>query len=95
MTRITNARIAGFAYLWYIVVGLSNEVLMNRATSASGTAATLARIAEHATEVRVVILLKVPESFSAIVLAVALYGITGMWITSLRCWGWPAALPKV
>jgi Domain of unknown function (DUF4386) len=76
MTRMTNARVAGVAYLCYIAVGISNEILMNRATSAEGIVATLARIAEHATDVRIVILLKLVESFSAIVLAVALYGIT-------------------
>jgi Domain of unknown function (DUF4386) len=76
MTRTASARITGFAYLVYIAVGISNEVLMSRATSAEGTAATLTRIAEHATDVRVAILLKLLESLSAFVLGVALYGIT-------------------
>jgi Domain of unknown function (DUF4386) len=76
MTRTTNARLAGFAYLSYMVVGVLNEVLMYRATNVDGTAATLARIAEHATDVRVAILLKLCECFAAFVLAVALYGIT-------------------
>jgi uncharacterized MAPEG superfamily protein len=49
---------------------------MNRATSAEGTAATLARIAEHASDVRVAILVELLECFSALVLAVTLYGIT-------------------
>ena len=48
MTRTTNARIAGFTFLFFIVVGISSMVLMNGATSAEGTAAKLARIAEHA-----------------------------------------------
>ena len=76
MTRTTNARIAGFTYLFYTAVGSTLHVLMNRATNAEGTAATLARIAEHASDVRVAILLSLLESFSALVLAVALYGIT-------------------
>jgi len=76
MTRTTNARLAGVAYLSYMVVGVLNEVLMYRATNVDGTAATLARIAEHATDVRVTILLKLCECFAAFVLAVALYGIT-------------------
>ena len=76
MTRATNARLAGFAYLSYMVVGAGNEVLMYRATNVDGTAATLARIAEHATDVRVAIILKLCECFAAFVLAVALYGIT-------------------
>ena len=76
MTRSTNARLAGFAYLSYIMVGAFNEVLMYRATSVAGTAETLARIAEYSTDVRLAIILKLGECFSVFVLAVALYGIT-------------------
>ena len=76
MTRSTNARLAGFGYLSYIVVGILNEVLMYRATSAEGTAAKLARIAEYSTDVRLAMILKLAECFSAFVLAVASYGIT-------------------
>ncbi len=76
MTRMTNARIAGFTFLFYIAVAFPSVVLMNRATSAEGTAAKLARIAEHASDVRVAILLTLLSCFSAVVLAVTLYGIT-------------------
>ena len=76
MTRTTNARIAGFTYLFYTAVGSTLHVLMNRATNAEGTAATLALVAAHASDVRVSTLLSLLESFSALVLAVALYGIT-------------------
>ncbi len=76
MTRKTSARIAGFTFLFYTAVGSTLHVLMNRATNAEGTAATLARVAEHASDVRVSILLSLLESFSALVLAVTLYGIT-------------------
>ena len=76
MTRTTSARIAGFTFLFFIVVGVSSMVLMNRATSAEGTAAKLARIAEHATDVRINIVLTLLQCFSAIVLAVTLYAIT-------------------
>ena len=76
MTRATNARIAGSAYFVYMAVGISNEFLMNRATSAEGTAALLARMGEHATDMRVAILCKLLECFSAMVIGVALYGIT-------------------
>lgn len=76
MTRKANARIAGFACLFYMAVGIPNELLMNRATGAELTPATLARIAEYTTDVRIAILLKLLECFSAIVLGVALYGIT-------------------
>jgi len=76
MTRSMNARLAGFGYLSYIGVGILNEVLMYRATSVEGTAAKLARIGEHSADVRLAIILKLAECFSAFVLAVALYGIT-------------------
>lgn len=76
MTRTTNARIAGFTYLLYTAVGISSEVLMHRATNAEGDAAKLARIASHATDVRIAIVLTLLECFSALVLAVTLYGIT-------------------
>ena len=76
MTRMANARIAGVACLFYMAVGIPNELLMNRATGAELTPATLARIAVHTTDVRIAILLKLLECFSAIVLGVALYGIT-------------------
>ena len=76
MTRRTSARVAGLAYLLYMAVGVSNEVLMHRATGAEGTAAIIARVAEHAGDVRVAIVLKLCECFAAFVLAVTLYGIT-------------------
>jgi hypothetical protein len=76
MTRTTNARLAGFTYLFYMGVGISNEVLMGRAKGAEGVAAKLASIAEHATEVRIATVLALLECLSAIVLGVALYGVT-------------------
>jgi hypothetical protein len=76
MTRIASARIAGFTFLFYIAVAIPSMVLMQRATSAEGTAAQLLRIAEHALDVRLAILLTLLSCFSAIVLAVTLYGIT-------------------
>jgi hypothetical protein len=76
MTRTTDARIAGFAILFYMAIGVIVTVLINRATSTEGTAAILARISEHASDVRVAILLELLECFSAVVLAVMLYGLT-------------------
>jgi hypothetical protein len=76
MTRATNARLAGFTYLFYIAVAFPSLVLFSRATSGQGTAAKLANIAQHASDVRVAIVLTLLGSFSALVLAVALYGIT-------------------
>ena len=76
MTRTTNARIAGFAYLFYIAVALPNMVLFGRATSGVGPAAKLATIAQHASDVRVCVMLMLLSTFAALVLAVTLYAIT-------------------
>jgi hypothetical protein len=76
MTRLTNARLAGFTYLFYIGVAFPDMVLFARATNVQGTAAKLARIAEHAANLRIGILLGFLSCFSAIVLAVTLYAIT-------------------
>jgi len=76
MTRTTNARIAGFTYLFYTAIAICADLLMHHATSVAGDSAKLARIGEYATEVRIAILLRLLECFSALVLAVALYGIT-------------------
>jgi hypothetical protein len=77
MTRTTNARIAGFTYLFYAAIGICIELLMHRARSVDGdSAAKLARIGEYATNVRLSILIVLLECFSALVLAVTLYGIT-------------------
>ncbi len=77
MTRTANARIAGFTYLFYAAIGICLELLMHRARSVdSDSAGKLARIGEHATDVRIAILITLLECFSALVLAVTLYGIT-------------------
>ena len=76
MTRTTNARVAGATFLIYAAAGIANEALMHTATNAEGAAARLVRIAEHATDVRIATIMVLVESFSALVLAVTLYGIT-------------------
>jgi len=76
MTRTTNATLAGFTSLLYMAVGIGNEVLMGRAKGAEGVAAKVARIGAHATEVRVATVLALLECVSAIVVGVALYGVT-------------------
>jgi Domain of unknown function (DUF4386) len=75
-SRQLYARLAGVTFIFYMAAGATAVFLTNRATSAAGTAATLALIAEHASDVRVAILLELLECFSALVLAVTLYGIT-------------------
>jgi hypothetical protein len=65
MTRKTNARVAGFAFLFHIAVAMTGMILANRAASGEGTAAKLASIAQHATSVRVAVLLELLGGFSA------------------------------
>ena len=76
MTRTTNARIAGFTYLFYAAIGICSELLMHQARGSDGDAAKLAHIGQYATNVRLTILIVLLESLSAIVLGVTLYGIT-------------------
>jgi hypothetical protein len=76
MTRTTNARIAGYTFLVYIAAGMTSLVLFARATSGEGVAAQLATIAQHATDVRVTVLLNLLGNLSALVLGVTLYAIT-------------------
>ncbi len=76
MTRKTNARLAGFTFLFYIAAGVAGMVLFGAASGGEGTAAKLAAIAQHATGVRLTVLLALLQGFSALVLAVTLYAIT-------------------
>jgi Domain of unknown function (DUF4386) len=76
MTRTTNARIAGFTYLFYFALGIPAMVLLGRATNAQGIAAKFAAIAQHVSEVRVAVVLILFTSFAALVLGVSLYAIT-------------------
>jgi hypothetical protein len=76
MTRTTNARLAGFMFLFYIAIGIASMVLFGRATNAQGIAAKLAGIAEHASDVRLAAMLSMFTGFVALVLGVSLYAIT-------------------
>ena len=76
MTRTASARLAGFAFLFYIAVGITSSVLFRGASGGAGAAARLANMADHAPEVRLAAVLTLLASFSAIVLGVTLYGIT-------------------
>ncbi len=76
MTHKTNARIAGFTFLFYIAASITSMVLFSRATGGEGTAAQLAGIAQHASDVRFTIILDLLQSLSALVLGVTLYAIT-------------------
>src|SRR5262249_44273751 len=76
MTLRTNARVAGFTFLFYIVAGISSLIVSGRATRGAGIEGQLAAIAQHATAMRGLVLLSLLTTFSALVLAVTLYAIT-------------------
>lgn len=76
MTRTTNARIAGFTFLFYIAAGLTSLAVFRRATRGEGIAAKLAAIGAHPTDVGYLVLLGFCQCFSALVLGVTLYAIT-------------------
>src|SRR5438045_1682414 len=52
MTRTTNARLAGIAYLVYIAAAFPAMVISNRATAGDTIAVRLANMAQHAFDVR-------------------------------------------
>ena len=76
MTRTTNARVAGFTFLFYIAAGVTGLILSGKAGAGEGVAAKLASIAQHVPQMRLVVLLELLCCFAAIVLAVTLYAIT-------------------
>lgn len=73
---MTNARIAGFTFLFYIAAGVCSMVLSARTGGGGEIAAKLAGIAQHTTEMRIVFLLSLLTCFSALVLGMTLYAIT-------------------
>lgn len=76
MTRTTNARIAGFTFLLYIAVGVTQMVVFGGTTAGEGTAAKLANMAQHATDVRINAVLGLLTCFVALTLGAALYALT-------------------
>ncbi|MFN0181553.1 MAG: DUF4386 domain-containing protein [Gemmatimonadales bacterium] len=75
MTRSGNARVAGVTFLGYIAVGVLAMVLSSRA-SGGANAPTLAGVADHITEHRVIVVLSLVMATAAIVLGVTLHAIT-------------------
>src|SRR5512145_1368899 len=76
MTRTTNARLAGFMFLLYIAVGVTQMTVFGGTTAGEGTAAKLANMAQHTADVRVNVVLGLLTCFVALTLGVALYAIT-------------------
>lgn len=76
MTRTSNARLAGFTFLAYIVTGIADMILFGKAAAGANAAAKLASIAQHATEVRLSAVLNLLTFFEAVVLGVTLFALT-------------------
>lgn len=76
MTRSANARVAGFTFLLYIAAGVGGMALFSQAAAGEGIAARLTAIAQHATAVRVTVLLALLQGLCALVLGVTLHAIT-------------------
>ena len=76
MTRRTNSRIAGVAFLLYIGVGIPVQILMGGAKHGDSVAAKLASVAAHASDVRLALIFELIECFCALALAVTLYALT-------------------
>lgn len=76
MTRSTNARVAGVAYLSYIGVAFPSMLLSGRATAGDDMAAKLATMARHAGDLRLAAILGLLGCLCALVLAVTLYAVT-------------------
>jgi hypothetical protein len=76
VTRRANARLAGVALLLYIALGIPTMVLSGRAMAGHGVEAKLARIAAHASDLRLAVLLVLSTSLCALVLGVTLWALT-------------------
>jgi len=76
MTSRTNARLAGFMFLFYIVNGIAGMIVSGRASAGGDTAARLAAIARHPSMMQLAIVLTLLTAVDALVLGVALYGLT-------------------
>ena len=76
MTRQQNARIAGFTFLFYIAIGIAQAIIGVGAGAGNDTAARLANMGKHAGQVQANALLGLLMAFTALVLGVALYGLT-------------------
>jgi hypothetical protein len=76
MTRTTNARLAGFMFLFYIVTSIVGMILFNQATAGEDIGARLASIAAHMPTMGWSFAFALLAIFNALILAVALYALT-------------------
>jgi hypothetical protein len=73
MTQRTDARMAGYAYLAYIVFAMSSTLLFARATAGNDISQTLSNLARSIDSARAAVLLSLLQIVCAIVLAATLY----------------------
>ena len=73
MTQRAEARIAGYAYLSYIVFAMSSSLLSAKTTAGDDASHTLATIARMIPTARVTVLLDLLQPLCAILLAATLY----------------------
>lgn len=76
MTGRTTARVAGVAFLVYIVAGIADMLLHAPATAGGDIAARLGSMRQHETQIGVIILLQFTQAFCALILGVTLFGLT-------------------
>ena len=76
MTRTTNARVAGFMFLFYIATAFPDMLVSQRAMTGGDVAEKLRSIGQHVPLMRISIVLTMISFVDAVVLAVALYGLT-------------------
>lgn len=76
MTRRSNARLAGLAFLLYFAFGIPTMMLMARARAGHGVEAKLASLSQHGADVRVAVLFVLFTSFCALVLGVTMRALT-------------------
>lgn len=76
MTRQQNARVAGFTFLLYIAIGVTQAIVGSGAGAGNDAVSRLASMASHALQVRTNALLGLLTAFTALTLAAALYGLT-------------------
>ena len=76
MTRTTNSRVAGLAFLAYIALGIASLILFGKAVHGDGVVEQLTSISQHTPFVRIGVVLDLACGLCAIVLGVTLYALT-------------------
>ncbi len=76
MTRSSNARIAGFTFLFYIAAGIASMIMSAQSVAGHNVTTSLISVGQHLLQMRLTVLLGLVQSICAILLAVTLYSIT-------------------